>query len=899
MKKLLLNTILLLSALLAAAQPCKYYSSDYDLSSSLVTCIFQDSEGTMWIGTENGLNRYDGKEFTVYQHVSGDRNSLAHNYVNVVFEDSAGHLLVGTYGGVQEFIREKGLFSWTPRDKDHLHYNKRVNDIIERRDGSLLISGEELHGISFISEEYMTPDTAPLGLPATDTSYLLEDSGSNLWILRDFDGVYRQSADGKIDYYSISGQLTGICEAGDAGIFVSNGYNGLYRYDPRQNNFVKCEVKGLEGKYINSISLSANGKIYVCTSEAGLLTWRPGAPSAWTFIPGDLPFDSSKIRSSTAFEDKDGNVWQGIYRKGLVMTPKKPHNFLYIGSRAAGQNFIGSSAVTSLMNDSKGVLWVGTDTDGIYSINFRTGERRHYARTNKEGEISSTIFNLVEDSKGRIWFGTYNSGLVLLDRSTGKCSYTERDKYVLAIAEEEDGSLLAGTMNNGVFRYRPDSGSIEYLDKLNERVGNRIECILKAEDGALYIGAYDGAFGIKYSGNPDSPVKAEQYLSKQIVYCIFKTGESIFFGTADGLAVLNGESGILKKYTRADGLPDNTVYGIAGNFSDGIWIGTSNGLSRFDPETEEFDNFYVGDGLQGNEFVRNAVCMSRDSVCYFGGSNGISFFKPSAIDTDENEWTIRHTVTELGRSSRLLELSTAEYNAPQGIRFEYKINGDPWTLLYSGERRVVLNSLSPGKYNVSVRTVIKGKRSDSAEFSFRIKPPVMLSVWAIIFYILVLTALVRLLINYYKLRVQAHGQLEQIKNLVGISHEAQMPVNKALAEVKDPELMSPDDRLMHRVVKIINENIGNPELTVDFIAQEAGVSRMQLYRKLKELTNQTSAEFVRNIRLAKAAEMLRQKKHSIAELSEAVGYNSPSAFSTAFKEVYGVSPTEYSKTKGN
>lgn len=879
------------------AQTSKYFNSDYDLGSSLITCIYQDHEGIIWIGTENGLNRYDGNEFKFYQNIPGDMNSLVHNYVRDINEDAQGNLLVGTYSGVQQYIREKDLFSWTVYDSNRVPVRSMAYDILLRSNGTLLVSGEDFYTVTYRKEESLVSGPVPLGLPTKYTARQIEDSAQNLWVIKANDGVYRLDYDYMLlHYYTFDSNPTSICEIPGDAVYVSAGSSGLYSYDSEKDKFTKCGIEGLESCYINEIKYLGDGKIYLCTIGNGLLTWEPGSKKCEHLTPDNLPFDSSNTRVNSVIKDNAGNLWIGYYRKGVVMVPVTGNSFQNISNHGMGHNLLGNSTCTSLIVTKNNELVVGTNADGIYRITLENFSSVHYSGSIDKGGIPSQILCLHEDSKGRIWFGTLANGLGKIDLETGKYQQVPIGSPINAITEDMDGTILAATRGNGIFRYSPDTGNIQFLDKLNQKVGLRSEYMLKSDDNTLYIGSYDGAFGI-IRNNPDQPPVTMQYLAKQIVHCICKSGEEIYFGTADGLIILNETTGGIKSFAKSDGLPGEVVCGIVSGNDNGMWISTNNGLSRYDKANGSFENFFVGDGIQGNEFIKKAACKGNDGYLFFGGNNGISFFNPSDINAPTNKWTPRCHIVQQNRNAFNITLSTAEYNAPEGIRFEYSLDGDEWILLGSRIRAISLNSMRPGKHLFEVRVVDRDKRSEAVSAEFNVRQVLALSFWAIIIYVLAILAIVYFIFKYHSFKVQATAQFNQLRSLMELSKQTNTPVDKALTQIDDPSLVSPDDRLMQRVIKVINANISDPDLTVDFIAQEVGISRVHLYRKLKEITDQTSQEFVRNIRLAKAAEMLKQKKYSIAELSEAVGYNSPSAFSTAFKSLYGVSPTDYAKKK--
>ena len=305
-----------------------------------------------------------------------------------------------------------------------------------------------------------------------------------------------------------------------------------------------------------------------------------------------------------------------------MMIPAQPNSFKYIGYKSINKNIIGSNCITSLCRDHEGILWIGTDNDGIYGITTELKQRVHYAPHDSPFSVPSTVFGLYEDSERNLWFGSYTNGLGRLDKKTGQCSYLQNltDKHgnriqrVYDLVEDQDKRLWIATMGAGLFYYDLKTGQSVYDPKFNAATEKYkwISCLLYAGDNHLYVGTYDGIRCIDLSTDD---FKTEEILSRHIIHSLYEDPQgNIWIGSSDGLAEWNPQTRQLKTYTTAHGLSSNAVYAIKGDGQDNLWISTNAGMSRFNLNTHTFSNFYADDGLQGNEFSKNASFADHNGI---------------------------------------------------------------------------------------------------------------------------------------------------------------------------------------------------------------------------------------------------------------------------------------------
>ncbi len=841
-------------ALLGHAQSVRVFTADQGLSSSLIRKIYQDRNGIVWIATEDGLNRYDGVKLTVYRNHPKDKHSLQHNYVRTLFEDREGHLLVGTYGGIQLYDPATDSFSLPAKFKDGSDEENNITAIAERRNGEVWVSGNVMCRLEITESGEVFYERLDLPIPTTLVETVMVDREDNVWISKVDDGVYRLGADGKVKSFSIDKDtpyIISLCEDSEGNIYGGTTRHGLYLLDKAQDKFLPLFTDARQDFPVFCIYTGASGEVYIGTDGNGMKVFdkQTGLFTDYQFEENTFAAKNAKIHD--VYVDRSDNYWIGVYQKGVLMVPSRRNGFNYWGNKSASKNIIGDCYVASLYRDDKGTTYVGTDNDGLYIIDKEGRQQSHFTHSAGDARsVPSVIVSIFEDSAHHLWLGSYADGAAWLDPQSGRCTYLDgltdsngnKATNVYAFAEDNRRQVWIATMGNGLFRYDLVTGRITHIPQEDNWIG----CLhYSAEKDNLFLGSYNGLSRIDL----EQPEKAPQYaLQQSIVYTLHESGDGhIWAGTSMGLLEWDVEADTIHQYTTDDGLCNDFVYAIQSGDDGSLWISTSGGISRFLPDGHEFTNFYVGDGLQGNEFGKNASWRDGEGVLWFGGVNGITYFNPTEITVANKEWHVRVTDFYLsGKPVRkgmlsggkeiidrpvfeaetfhlahndnafTIEFSTVELDNTDRIIYEYAMDDGQWINLPHGTNQVSFSNLVPGTYRFRLRAKDGLTTSEAKQVTIHIASPWWNSAWAWFVYVLVACGIILLVVwqarQRYKarqerLRLLRAEQLneEKLQYFINISHEIRTPMTLIISPLK--QLMDQDgDDKRQRVYRTIYRN---------------------------------------------------------------------------------------------
>ena len=859
-----LSLFFLLTALGSNAQSGKLFTVDRELSSSLVNDVFQDSNGLIWITTEDGLNRYDGSKFTIYKKDDANENSLLNNYVKLVYEDSKGHLLVGFFNGLQVYDYATDTFRKVPIILEGgYEYGSHVLTIIERRNGDVLIgtSGQGLLRLKVDGEQIYAEQITSIDIPSNYIQFLFEDKDENLWISTQDEGLFQLSNNGEVKSLSFAqgmpcNNISNMVEDRLGNLYISSFEKGLFLFDKNSYTFTSIHFSQYPKLSINTLYLSREGDIYIGTEGMGMKVYNPVLKEIYDTNYSINTMDFSKAKVKSVIGDAAGNIWAGIFQKGVLLLPKRANNFKYIGHKSIETDIIGSNAIIALYKDHEGTLWVGTDGDGIYGIGENGEQIKHFQQTSDPNSVPATVRTIFEDANQDLWIGSYLNGMAKLDRQTGKCEYIENlggpndpVQRVFSITEDQDKNLWIGTMGSGLLKMNLDTkeiarysskGNIDYSKTKNIINNMWIDCLLLSSNGKLYIGTYDGlgCLDIK-TDDFVSTHGTNKMLPRHIIYALHEDEEgTIWIGTSKGLMYIAPGSNAIHSYTTEDGLPSNVICAIKSDKDNNLWISTNNGISKMDLQKRSFINYYADDGLQGNEFSKNAAFVDKDGQIIFGGINGITYFHPDEIVVQDRELNVRITdfyihdksvrkgmksgnkmiintsvikadTFHLSHSdnSFSIEFSAMEFNNPERVTYLYAMGNDQWIKLRPGTNNVTFNNLSPGTYHFKVKAEDYNILSDEREITVIISPAWYFSLWAKIAYAFIIIGIVsliaKLLYNRYKTRkkIQEHVHAKQINEaklqfFINIAHEIRTPMTLIISPLK--KLMSKHEDDQHQ-----------------------------------------------------------------------------------------------------
>lgn len=852
------------------SQSSKLFSADVDLSNSMVNQVYQDKNGIIWIATEDGLNRYDGSKFTIYKHDQHNPNSPLNNYVRGFLEDKQGRFYIAYLSGLQTYDDASNTFKEIPIIlQTGNKFSAHAITMIERRNGQILISAGG-HGLCELitgeDNEIYAQQLYPTEL-GLSVNVLLEDNDENLWISSDNKGLIRLDRNGEMKTFFTTDQVqtSCLCLDNEGNLFAGSFNSGLYMLDRTSDSMIPIPYPANPNLPIKSLYANTNNELLVGTDGYGMKIYRKGDVELMDEDFNVITFDFSKSKVHSILEDQSGNIWLGIFQKGVMCLPALTGDFGYIGYKSVKNNLIGSNCVMSLLQDSEGTLWVGTDSDGLYGIDLRGNLSRHFSHSRLPGSAPATIMCIYEDSDKNLWLGSYLQGLAIINRQTGQCEYIQihdQNKSLVTniynLIEDNQKNMWIATMGGGLFCMNIKTRQITRYPESAGYVNAWINCLLKSRDNRLYIGTYDGLTIIDLNTKKIVSPHSSHLFERKTIYSLYEdTQGMIWLGTSDGLSSFNPITNITVTYTTNDGLPNNVICAIQGDDEDKLWVSTNYGISHFTPEKRSFTNYYSTDGLQGNEFSKNSTVRDNNGQIFFGGLNGITYFQPNKITLPEKTLQIRLTdfyihdqAVKKGMKSGLreiidesvmtaktfhlahndnsftIEFSTMEFSTPERISYMYSMNNNDWIRLRPGTNRVSFNNLTPGKYKFKVMAQDFNIQSDVKEIEILISPAWYLSVWAKCLYWLIGILLVSLIImqirQRYKARQKAleHFHLQEINEaklqfFINVSHEIRTPMSLVMSPLKKLTATDKDgerqkaystmNRNIDRVLRLINQ----------------------------------------------------------------------------------------------
>jgi diguanylate cyclase (GGDEF)-like protein len=747
------------------------YNLEDGLSQQSVNAITQDSDGFMWFGTEDGLNRFDGYEFRQLRHDRSNAESLPNQWISSVVATDDGLWIASDGGGV--FFRNAltGKFEQPPLLRDTTELG-RVRSLSRDRLGRLWIGSR-------------------------DSGVAIFDAHSNvLHRIRHLPGQTSGLSDNAV--FSIIHLRNGDTLVGSAG-----GLDRLTTANLDISKVVLPPELAPNGQplRVRALAETPDGVVWVGT-DAGLARydarggqWRvfragpPGSPGrAGTTMPDNLVI--------SLLIDSQGRLWVGTAR-GLAWFDTTTEIFSSYRHDEAEPRSLPDDYISSLAEDRSGSLWIGTKFGGLAKWNPRTWSFGHVRASTEDGYSDRNITSFAEDKSGRIWVGTFGKGINIVERDTGRISTVQHvngarnslsDDRVMAMLDGNDGEMWVGTMAGGLNRIDPKTfkaevfqndpavptslaapgvmsmldvdkrlwvgtfgGGISRFDARTRTFDNlrpgpedglhlssgRVTAMARDRTGHVWIGTDGGGLNVW-----DMNTRRLYYYkrgAKQIDTLSADTIYTILVDDAGGVWIGSRGGGIdrvlnpgdaprnlrFENISEAQGLPNNTVYGLRADGNGNIWISTNYGLARLDPKTSAIQRFHRLHGLQAEEYNFAAHYRDRSGKLYFGGVSGFNAFYPEVLEFNERPPRVvltqflklntpgivgvpeeRIERLKLGYKEDVITLKFAalDYADPKSNRYEYKLDGFDSDWVRADERRVATyTNLPGGKYVFRVR----------------------------------------------------------------------------------------------------------------------------------------------------------------------------------------------------
>ena len=790
------------------------FTTDQGLSHSKVNCILQDHDGFLWFGTNEGLSRYDGYSFTVFQQDPGKRGSLSANLVRSMLEDHQGFIWVGTEdGGLNRFNRSDKTFTrfGVHPDGSCTLKGKNINDLVEDSSGCLWVGHE--NGLDRISRErdrvdHFQPYPEPGEYQTLNEILILHpDHSGMLWAggssggLHAFDpksGRFTTCRHRRGDRGSISDDdIRSILEDKDHNLWIGTNSGRLNLYDRAAQRFSAWHpgVENPESTTIRALLDDGRGTLWI-GNRSGLYRMDKKTRQIIGYAH-DPNNPRSLVQNSVQaiFQDAKGDLWIGT-RGGVSLLNTNTLPFIHYRADVSNRNCLNSQEVYAILEDRSGDLWIGTESGGLNRLDRQTGIFSYY--TNEYGNPHSLSVNnikaLYQDRQGDLWIGTFNGGLNLLRRGSTRFVHYLHDPSdpaslaidnVLSLLEDEHGNLWIGTYGGGLDRF--DRGSKKFVHMLTAHhpAGFAyIHCLLRDRQGRLWMGANQARIGcldpMRGTFKSYTLKQSDQNIEVKALHEDEKG--NLWIGTVGaGLFRFEMASESLELYTAKNGLPSNIIHGILEDGSGMLWLSTSNGLCRFDVVNKRSKCFYKENGLQSNQFNYGSALKTRAGELFFGGINGVSAFYPEAIEDNHyippvvvTDFRIFNRPVEINGSHSVLdkditqtrelalsykhtvfsfEFAALNFAISEQNQYAYMMEGfdKEWNLV--GNRRfATYTNLNPGAYTFRVKAANNDGiwNEHGAAIRITISTPFWQTTWFKIILLVVLIGVIRHYIVYFR-----------------------------------------------------------------------------------------------------------------------------------------------------
>ena len=654
--------------------------------SSTILDIAQDHQGYIWLGTEDGLVRYDGYQFLTYSNIPGDSTSLSQNRIEKLFVDYTGDLWIGSKSDLDRYNSACECFVRyaVGASTDGFRQAGQINGFAEDKDHNLWI-GSQQGGLFRYSRKtnqfvrFLNDSTKSEHLLDDEVRELLVDKNNTLWLGtgETFDatvsggGLVRLNLNtGQVKRFThdqdnanslLDNRVSALLEDREGKLWIGTCQNGLHYFDPHKEEIIRVmpdpanpdAFHAPQGKmglwsscpHVKFIHQSTNGDFWVGTFNGGLNQYDPVAKKLYRYTHvADNPVSLNSNQVWSFLQDRQGRLWIGSVSGALQKADLSLHKFTvypYDPKAPAGLSF-GFVMGTYEAPGNPGIIWLGTRGGGLNRLDVATGRFTHFRHNPRDkGSISSDIvWTTFEDRNGTFWVGT-EAGLDILNRQTGTFTpyqlknnngYTPVPSPVIRMHEDREGALWLGTWSGGIIRLSKDKKTFKRYNFSRggqQSFYNSVFAIHEDSNGTLWAGVFQGGL-FQYDPQRDRFIP---HLKGYGATSLLEDSAGVFWvGTSNyGMLHYNSAEGTIRQYTRADGLPSDIVLGVQADASGILWLSTGKGIARFDPATGSITNYGIADGLPFTSFNHTSTFKSAEGHIFFGGNGGLVSFDPKRV----------------------------------------------------------------------------------------------------------------------------------------------------------------------------------------------------------------------------------------------------------------------------
>jgi signal transduction histidine kinase/ligand-binding sensor domain-containing protein/DNA-binding response OmpR family regulator len=837
-----LLALLILFVLKINAQELQFKSISVNdgLSQHDVSCIIQDSYGFMWIGTYDGLNRYDGYRILNFFHVTGDAESLSSNRILCLYEDSKKRIWIGTDGaGINYYLMVEERFVRINTPEGY----KTIRDFVETKNGKILVATN--NGVLQINDENNNINAEIMQLPVngldvrkikrTDTKILFTTSN----------GIWQLFSNGEIQQIQVTQGKYYFKSFVLGNNILAHFENKLQLITENKNTYAVHEIKELENNVIRDFALSEQGEIWIGTLNNGLYSIDTTDYRVIENITVS-PNQERGILSNAVlclYRDKSNILWVGN-RQGLCFANLSPKKFNTI-SLNWNKSIPKHPHVRTLVLDSTN-LYFSLQNEGLFRYSLLKGT------VNKLLGMNDNATLVLKKMGGRVFAGTDN-GLYVKDEKSENFSPkpiiindgTVLNPSIFAICADNFGNKYYGTFSGLIIEEKNNGYWLHEKYPQTEIFRNKRVFSLYYDQAinCVWVGTIsDGLYKINLSDKGEflslevfhSSLQGNYNLVNNTIWCFHKSNDNTFWiGTDAGLLKKPGNASNFSQI-KTDGILDKKIMGILEDKNGNLWLSNSQGLIRYTPGKEEVRRFTHSDGLSSSTFTE-AVELAEDGTMYFGNINGINYFKPEEIKNSSYAPTIAIADFKVHNKSVLadkkyfgrqilsksinltknitlnhkqnnfsFEFIGANYANTSETRFRYKLENydSDWFYTGSAHRFAEYSNLKPGSYIFCVEAANQDGiwSGNIKEFEIKILPAPWFSLWAYLLYSVLVLGILFLFIYFLHNRQKLRHELElehfryiqdkkinelKLSFFTDVAHEFKTPLSLIIGPIND------------------------------------------------------------------------------------------------------------------
>lgn len=821
----------------AAGFPVKYLGIEQGLSNNAVTCITQDQYGFMWMGTYDGLNRYDGYQFKIFRNLWGDKNSLINNHIKTIFA-AGNNIYVGTQKGLMYFsytdAQFHNLYLKKPNGGQLIPVSSGVNQITGDRQGDIYVATENSGLLVF-----KRSDTIGTQVPLK-TQYnfgvqaIAVGKNDQLWLFVNGTGLCQYTSKSQIvTRADVKFSANCLTTDGTGAVWIGTD-NGLYTFSATDGKMTRFDSRiKLNNTNIFNLAFTRKHQLWIFTNGGGINIWDSQQRKLNSLSPEENGHSLRSGAVTSGFEDDENRMWITTLRGGVNIIDNKDIPFhLYIHD-AFNKNSVVNNFVQAFCEDEKHNIWIGTDGGGLSYWDRQSNHFTAYIHQPGSGSLSSNfVVSIIKDHSNRIWIATFSGGIDAFDNQTKSFKhYTcfdpssqKEEKNFWKLFEDAQHNIWAGsTWGGALYKFNPEKDKFELFDA---RLRN-IHTIYQDHDNKLWGGDYTSLINI------DPIHQHHQYftIGQALRAIVEDKAHHLWVGTeGGGLIKFNTASKTFKRYTEADGLPSNSILNILVDEHDNLWCSTYNGLSKFDQKAGKFSNYYGSDGLQSNQFSYNAGLRLSSGEMLFGGLKGFNSFYPDSISSyvhaprlqltdfkinnasiegnnnysgNKPLYAVKEVTIPYDQATISVNYTALEYSFPEKISYAYYLEKWDHNWNYVGKLKTAYYTrLNEGTYTLKIRaTNTEGIwTKDELVLYISVLPPWYRTWWAYLFYITALGSLVyafwlyqirqtrlkyEVQIANLKVEKEKEANEKKLSFFTNVSHEFRTPLTLIINPIKD------------------------------------------------------------------------------------------------------------------